>query len=68
MTLRIGYWIQRKSKRRLKIWIKQMSKPPLPYRYKREPLNDDEVDELTNVCEAFQDRFVLWTFVDATSV
>jgi len=36
----------------------------MPYQYKREPLNDDEVNMLTNACEAFRDRFVVWILLD----
>lgn len=36
----------------------------MPYQYKREPLNDDEVNQLTNVCETFRDKFVTWTLLD----
>jgi integrase/recombinase XerD len=34
------------------------------YQYKREPLNDDEVDRLTNACEAFREKLVVWTLLD----
>ncbi len=36
----------------------------MPYQYKREPLNDDEVNQLTNACEIFRDKFVVWTLLD----
>jgi len=36
----------------------------MPYQYKREPLNNDEVDKLTNSCDAFREKFVIWTFLD----
>ena len=36
----------------------------MPYQYKREPLNDDEVDSLTNACDTFREKFVVWTFLD----
>jgi len=36
----------------------------MPYQYKREPLNDDEVDRLTNSCDTFREEFVLWTLLD----
>jgi len=36
----------------------------MPYQYKREPLNDDEVDSLTNACETFREKFVVWTLLD----
>jgi len=32
--------------------------------YKREPLNDDEVNKLTNACETFREKFVVWTLLD----
>ena len=34
------------------------------YQYKKEPLNDDEVDRLTNACENFTEKFVVWTLLD----
>ncbi len=36
----------------------------MPYQYKREPLNDDEVDRLTNACDTFREKFVVWTLLD----
>jgi len=36
----------------------------LPYQYKREPLSDDEVNRLTNACETFDEKFVIWTLLD----
>jgi integrase/recombinase XerD len=36
----------------------------MPYQYKREPLSDDEVNRLTNACEIFQEKFVIWTLLD----
>jgi hypothetical protein len=33
----------------------------VPYQYKREPLSDDEVNRLTNTCDAFGEKFVIWT-------
>ena len=36
----------------------------MPYQYKREPLNDDEVDSLTNACDTFREKFVVWTLLD----
>ena len=37
---------------------------PMPYQYKREPLNNNEVDKLTNTCNIFREKFVVWTFLD----
>jgi len=37
----------------------------MPYEYKREPLNDDEVNRLTNACDTFQEKFVVWTLLDS---
>lgn len=37
----------------------------MPYQYKREPLNDDEVNKLTNACETFREKFVIWILLDA---
>ena len=36
----------------------------MPYQYKREPLNNDEVDKLTNSCDTFREKFVIWTLLD----
>jgi len=36
----------------------------MPYQYKREPLNDDEVNRLTNTCDTFREKFVVWTLLD----
>jgi len=36
----------------------------MPYQYKREPLDDDELDKLTNVCDTFREKFVVWTLLD----
>ena len=36
----------------------------MPYQYKREPLSDDEVNKLTNACETFREKFVIWTLLD----
>ena len=36
----------------------------MPYQYKREPLNNDEVDKLINACNTFREKFVVWTFLD----
>jgi len=36
----------------------------MPYQYKREPLNDDEVNKLTNACDTFREKFVVWTLFD----
>jgi integrase/recombinase XerD len=36
----------------------------MPYQYKREPLNDDEVNKITNACSNFREKFVVWTLLD----
>jgi integrase/recombinase XerD len=36
----------------------------MPYQYKREPLSDDEVNRLTNACEAFDEKLIIWTLLD----
>jgi len=36
----------------------------MSYQYKREPLSDDEVDRLTNACDTFREKFVVWTLLD----
>jgi len=30
----------------------------MPYQYKRDPLNDDEVNKLTNACDTFREKFI----------
>jgi len=35
----------------------------MPYEYKREPLNDNEVDRITNACDTFREKFVVWTLL-----
>ena len=32
--------------------------------YKREPLSDDEVNRLTNACESFQQKLIVFTLLD----
>ena len=32
----------------------------MPYQYKREPLNNDEVDKLINSCDTSREKFVIW--------
>jgi len=36
----------------------------MPYQYKREPLNDDEVNKPTNPCDTFREKFVVWRLLD----
>jgi len=36
----------------------------MPYQYKREPLNDDEVNRLTNACDSFREKFVVWILLN----
>ena len=36
----------------------------MAYQYKREPLNDDEVNRLVNACQTFREKFVIWTLLD----
>jgi len=36
----------------------------MPYQYKKEPLNDDEVNKITNACDTFREKFVVWTLLD----
>ncbi len=36
----------------------------MPYQYKREPLSDDEVNRLTNACETFDEKLIIWTLLD----
>jgi len=37
----------------------------MPYQYKREPLNNDEVNQLTNAYSTLREKFVVWTFLEA---
>ncbi len=36
----------------------------MPYQYKREGLNDEEVDRVINACDTFREKFVVWTLLD----
>ena len=36
----------------------------MPCQYKREPLNNDEVNKLTNSCDTSREKFVVWTLLD----
>jgi len=36
----------------------------MSYQYKRERLNDDEVNTMANACNAFREKFVVWTPLD----
>jgi hypothetical protein len=36
----------------------------MPYQYKREPFNNDELNKLTNACNTFREKFVIWIFLD----
>jgi len=36
----------------------------IPYQYKREPLNNDEVNKLINACSTFREKFVIWVLLD----
>jgi len=36
----------------------------MTYQYKKEPLNDAEVDRLTNACDTFREKFIVWTLLD----
>ncbi len=36
----------------------------MPYQYKRQPLNNDEVNRLTNACDSFREKFVVWILLD----
>lgn len=36
----------------------------MPCQYKREPLNNDEVNAITNSCDTFRETFVVWTLLD----
>jgi len=38
----------------------------MPYQYKREPLNNDEIDKLINSCDTSQGKFVTWPLLDKT--
>ena len=34
------------------------------YQYKREPLNNDEIDKLINSCDASREKFIIWSLLD----
>jgi integrase/recombinase XerD len=36
----------------------------MSYQYKRGPLNNEEVNKLTNACSTFREKFVIWTLLD----
>jgi integrase/recombinase XerD len=36
----------------------------MPYQYKRKPLDDDEVNKITNACSAFLEKFFIRTLLD----
>jgi len=36
----------------------------MPYQYKREPLSEDEMICLTNVCENLEEKIVIQTLLD----
>ena len=36
----------------------------MPNQYKREPLNNDELNKLTNSSSTFREKFVIWTLLD----
>lgn len=36
----------------------------MPYQYKREPLNNDEIDKLINSCDASRGKFVIWPLLN----
>jgi integrase/recombinase XerD len=36
----------------------------MPYQYKREPLTPDESNRLSNACENYREKLVVWTLID----
>jgi len=40
----------------------------MPYQYKRKPLNDDEVNKITNACSTFQEKFIIWPLLDTALI
>jgi hypothetical protein len=36
----------------------------MPYQYKRESLNNDELDKLINFCDTSRENFVIWLLLD----
>ena len=36
----------------------------MPYQYRREPLNNDELNKLTNACNTFREKFVIWVLLE----
>jgi len=43
---------------------KTVEEKSMPYQSKREPLSDDEVNQITNACDTFRQKFVVWTLLD----
>ena len=35
-----------------------------PRQYKREPLDDAEIDQLVNACQGFREKLIIWTLLD----
>ena len=40
----------------------------MPYQYKKEPLNNDEIDKLINSCDTPREKFVIWLLVTALTL
>jgi integrase/recombinase XerD len=36
----------------------------MPYQYKREPLTPDESNRLSNACDNYREKLVVWTLID----
>ena len=36
----------------------------MTYQYKREPLSDADVNKLSNACETFKEKLIIWTLLD----
>jgi len=36
----------------------------MPHQCKREPSNDDDVNRITNACDTFRQKSLVWTLLD----
>ena len=36
----------------------------MSYQYKKEPLDNDDIDKLINSCDAFREKFIIWPLLD----
>jgi len=48
------------------VYTRNVRRKFMLYQYKREPLNNDEVDKLTNSCDTFREKFVIWPLLNTS--